>query len=272
MAGLWLVAGVLAHAQEGTAVARPDPDLSAPAQDDEFAALQRSGPWDRPWAGVLPATDRTFMQLLAGQRWDEARAWLKNKRPRVNIADAYGATPLTLAARAGQVALVQDLLDRGADPDARGVEGLTPLAAAAGADNDLVIKTLLNHGADPGVLSAGDATPLHLAARAGSVAAIRTLLQADPQALVAPDSKGRHPLAVAAQYGQLAAMQALVDEGLAVNTPCFYGVTALYYAALARQSAAVAWLRAHGARSTSVLTDLLIEKMSEPLVLPPVQP
>jgi hypothetical protein len=122
------------------------------------------------------------------------------------------------------------------------------------------------------LLSAGDATPLHVAARAGSVAAIRTLIQADPQALDAPDARGRHPLAVAAQYGQLPAMQALVDAGLAVNPPCFYGVTALYYAALARQGAAVDWLRSHGARSASVLTDLLIEKMSEPLVLPPVQP
>lgn len=272
LAGLWLAASAMVHAQEGTAVARPAPDLSVPAQDDEFALLERSGPWDRPWAGVLPADDRAFMQMLAQQRWDQARAWLKDKRPRVNIADAFGATPLTLAARAGQVAMVQELLDRGADQDARGVDGLTPLAAAAGADSDLVVQELLRHGADPRVLSRGDATPLHLAARAGSVGAIRTLLQADPQALDAPDARGRHPLAVAAQYGQLAAMQALVDAGLAVNTPCFYGVTALHYAALARQPAAVSWLRAHGARSTSVLTDVLIEKMSEPLVLPPVQP
>ena len=80
LAGLWLAASAMVHAQEGTAVARPAPDLSVPAQDDEFALLERSGPWDQPWAGVQPADDKAFMQMLAQQRWDQARAWLKDKR------------------------------------------------------------------------------------------------------------------------------------------------------------------------------------------------
>ena len=50
----------------------------------------------------------------------------------VNARNKYEATPLVLAARQGNLQVIQSLLDAGADPTLAAVEDMTPLKAARG--------------------------------------------------------------------------------------------------------------------------------------------
>jgi ankyrin repeat protein len=57
--------------------------------------------------------------------------------------------PLHAAVAARDIEIVQLLLDRGADPNARQQVGYTALMGAAGAGRDDMVSLLLAHGADP---------------------------------------------------------------------------------------------------------------------------
>lgn len=60
-----------------------------------------------------------------------------------------GFTPLILAAKTGQQAVVELLLRRGASPNLKSSNGTTPLYVAANANNNRVgiVRLLLDHGA-----------------------------------------------------------------------------------------------------------------------------
>ena len=79
-----------------------------------------------------------------------------------------GATPLHLAAAAGNPDAVGALLDKGADANAREPEwGQTPLVFAAEYDRAAAIKALLKHGADPSIHTNGHEPHRGDGARAG---------------------------------------------------------------------------------------------------------
>ena len=66
----------------------------------------------------------------------------------VDDADAWGVSAATLAAHAGYAALVEFLLDRGADPNAAEA-GFAPLHEAVMRNDARMAAALLDHGADP---------------------------------------------------------------------------------------------------------------------------
>jgi hypothetical protein len=71
-------------------------------------------------------------------------------------------TPLHLAAWQGHVEVARLLLDRGADPNARGEFGSTPLHYAVKHRVDEVVALLLDRGANPDAADDGRDRPLHL--------------------------------------------------------------------------------------------------------------
>ncbi|KAJ6084469.1 hypothetical protein N7486_011269 [Penicillium sp. IBT 16267x] len=86
-------------------------------------------------------------------------------------------TPLSLAAQAGQVDIVEALLDRGADIELRtNGQGRTPLVSAAMHRQEEAMWLLLAAGANPDVVDGLGSTPLHYAARTGQETAVRLLL------------------------------------------------------------------------------------------------
>jgi ankyrin repeat protein len=68
------------------------------------------------------------------------------------IDDEYRSTPLGVAARRGQQAIVELLLDRGADPTAAGASWAAPLAWAKKKGHDRIADTLRQAGADDELL------------------------------------------------------------------------------------------------------------------------
>jgi ankyrin repeat protein len=71
--------------------------------------------------------------------------------------------PLHAAVAARNIAIVQLLLDRGADANARQQVGYTPLMGAAGAGREDMVSLLLAHGADPALASEDGKTAAGLA-------------------------------------------------------------------------------------------------------------
>jgi len=88
---------------------------------------------------------------------------LKNLRPKRHV----GWTDLHSAALVGDAEEVEELLEEGADPNAKAEGGLTPLHVAAYKGRVDVAKLLQERGADPTVKNKDGDTPLDLARRRG---------------------------------------------------------------------------------------------------------
>jgi ankyrin repeat protein len=89
-----------------------------------------------------------------------------------------GYTPLHLASQTGTRAVIDALVGRGADVNARASSGATALMLAAAAGNAPVVQALLEHGADANATeSANGQTALMFGAAANRAEAVRTLLE-----------------------------------------------------------------------------------------------
>jgi ankyrin repeat protein len=188
----------------------------------------------------------------------DTAALLIDRGANVNAKSDDGRTPLLIAAGLPDgAAIVELLLDRGADPSAAG-SGLggpkTPLTEAAYAGNETVFRLLIERGAD--VKRAGPG-PLGLALRAQCMGCVEAVLKKmDRDAITATmvlgsppfgpalatgflleqggdinarDAEGRSLLMLAAASGALPvdAVKALIAKGADVNARTARGETAL---------------------------------------------
>jgi cytohesin len=117
-----------------------------------------------------------------------------------------GGTPLHDAASGGRTAVVQFLLEKNAQIDARDSGGGTPLheAARAGRRGAAVAALLLERGADANAQDAAGHTPLHNAVVINATETVRTLLahKADPS-IRAKDGKLPEDFAAGTARGQI---------------------------------------------------------------------
>jgi len=74
---------------------------------------------------------------------------------------------LSRAAEDGRLALVQDLLQAGANPNAKGEDDVTPLMWAAARGHVLVVKALLESGADLNARTRKGRTAIDIASQEG---------------------------------------------------------------------------------------------------------
>lgn len=151
----------------------------------------------------------------------------------VNARDAYGQTPLNLAVSGQQpdLAMVQFLLARGADPNATNHYGGTPYSVAVDRGHVNLAALLRQHGAKetPVSLSA----PLRLAAVKNQLAEAEALVKRSPEMVQAHDDLRRTPLHFACAQAGLPLVELLLKHGADVSAVDFADNTPLHGAAFA---------------------------------------
>ena len=146
----------------------------------------------------------------------------------------YRNTPLMQAARSGDTATVELLLQAGADVNRRNAGGMTALSWAACANHPEVVKLLLAAGAlvnipttccgaTPNGWCRTGCTELHIAALHGSAECISLLLAAGAD-IEARDMFGRTPFILSPLSGNTATVRALIDGGADINA-CYKSST-----------------------------------------------
>ncbi|KAK4203870.1 hypothetical protein QBC40DRAFT_250714 [Triangularia verruculosa] len=145
-----------------------------------------------------------------------------------------GWTPLLLAAQQGHEGIVKQLLEKGADVNARkGDYGWTPLSWAAQQGHEGIVKQLLEKGADVNAEDKYDGwTPLLLAAQQGHEGIVKQLLEKGADVNARSGNNGWTPLLLAAGQGYEGIVKQLLEKGADVNAEDKYdGGTPLLLAA-----------------------------------------
>ncbi|OGO91640.1 MAG: hypothetical protein A3F10_02455 [Coxiella sp. RIFCSPHIGHO2_12_FULL_42_15] len=176
----------------------------------------------------------------------------------VNVRSNVNLTPLHLAARTGQFEMVEFLISKNADINARASSGATALLYATEKNYKNVVNMLLKYGADIFLClretseyhirfkaREGD-SPLHIAIRLGYKDIVKDFLR-NRNIDVNAEVEGTTPLRIAAEMGHAEIVELLIESGVDINrrSPC--GATALLLAVEKNHKRVVNVLIRHGA-------------------------
>lgn len=167
----------------------------------------------------------TYLEVAAqSQSVDAVRVFLDAGFP-VNEVGARGTTPLMQAVKVRNplhngypVAVIAELLARGADIHARDDKGMTALHFAAWENFAVAADLLLTHGTDVNVTTTKGETPLFYAVQArqklpASVEGLIRLLLDAGAAVNHSDKRGSTPLHIAAASASIDVLQTLLNAG-----------------------------------------------------------
>ncbi|UCE48728.1 MAG: ankyrin repeat domain-containing protein [Phycisphaerales bacterium] len=132
--------------------------------------------------------------------------------PNSMVSSAYGVTLLHVAADAGSKGMVELLIAKGADVNARDTDDGTPLWYAKDKGHTDIVQLLIKHGAR----SETPVGALLDAARDGNIKQVRSLVERGADTNVR-DYRGRTPLHLAAARGYTDIAELLVKGGADIN-------------------------------------------------------
>ncbi len=162
---------------------------------------------------------------------------LIEKGAAVNERNKVNATPLIYGA--GNLEIVRRLVKHGADVNHSSQFKSTPLhVAARHPQSHAIVKFLIEHGADPRVIDGGGSSVLDIAAQAGDLATVQLLLE-----------QGIEPgnLSGAAMYGHYKIVERLLIAGASINDAPRFAGHALNFALYGQQPEIAKLLVEHGA-------------------------
>jgi ankyrin repeat protein len=142
---------------------------------------------------------------------------------------------------------MQDALDGGANINVQNVRGITPLHAAVMARNMALVDWLAKRGANPCLKNLAGDSALHDAAKIEDVDFLGALLGAKGVDVNVANSLGSTPLMEAASAGRLQNVKALMKHKADPGLKSTQGASALLIAAGRQQHEMVSVLLAHGA-------------------------
>ncbi|XP_047481784.1 ankyrin-3-like isoform X2 [Penaeus chinensis] len=151
--------------------------------------------------------------------------------------------PLHLAAEGGHADIVKFLLRSGAQAEAENYEGMTPLHLASWGGHAEVIKVLLGGGAKGDARTKEGMTAVHLASMGGHVSSMEALTPTCDILSVTRERKSA--LHLAAEYGNLDAVEWLHLQGLDSSLKDHSGQTPLQYAKDEGHKKVVEFLKRH---------------------------
>lgn len=168
--------------------------------------LTASIPAEAPVADAAMRRDAEGVRLLLRQGAD------------VNAAQGDGMTALHWAARNGDARLADMLLYAGAYLEATTrIGGYTPLLVAARSGNEAVLLQFVEAGANVQARSSTGVTVLHFAAGAGLAEGVRALVDRGADVNAREFASGQTPLMFAASSGRTGALRALLAAGAGVD-------------------------------------------------------
>jgi len=213
------------------------------------------------WLAEGSSVNKELDDAVISNDLDRA-AYLIGKGADVNALDNLGTSPLTTAARAGCLPMMQLLVAHGAKLDRLDSDGSTPLMGAVERNQAPAVKFLLAHGAQVEKGAPAGFTPLSLAIEEQQFDAAYVLINAGAN-VNAPASRYRlTPLMVVASepppsanslvrvlqdHGPMDIARALLARKAKVNATDAEGVTALMIAAAHDNSPMIALLIQSGA-------------------------
>lgn len=216
-------------------------------------------------ASLEAANDLGYTPLMAAIEGDHEEVidfFLKsgaNVNPEVinemEVEGLGGAFPLYTATRKENLAVVKQLLKRGADVNRSAPNGWTSLKSAAQQGNFEIVKVLLDAGADPNIADDTNYTPLMNAVSGEHEDIVKILLKfnADPNVQSGENPEdddwepGRTALMDAAFSGNVAIARELLKGGANPNLLNSKGRTALHSAVISANADMVALLLKSGA-------------------------
>lgn len=257
-----------AHAQLGPEWAafqgsNVTPGLADKLHSSSFDDIGAEGPWKASADARPDDAQSGLMNLLMQAKWTQAQQWLQQHRLDLNKPDIDGRTPLTLAARQGQLMLVRDMLRRGADTHQAGLDGMTPLGAAAFGGHESVVRELLRAHTKVDQPDLAGQLPMHHAVAMGHVRVMRLLMAAGAD-WRSFNREGYHAVSWAALHGRLEVLEALQLLGVPLAQKDANRLNAAHAAAVAGQLSLVRWLQARGVQAISPITQLLIDRLPLP--------
>jgi uncharacterized protein len=211
--------------------------------------------WDRARLVVpllllagFPAMAADVRLIDAAKSGDKATVQtLLQQRVNVNAAEADGTTALHWAARSNDSQMVDLLIRSGAAVKAANRYGVTPLYLACVNGSAGILESLLKAGADPNAPLPDGETALMTAARTGKVDAVKVLLARGANVNAKEPTRGQTALMWAAAEGNAEVLRVLIERGADIQTRSNGGFTALLFAAREGKIAAVKTLLQAGA-------------------------
>ena len=246
LAGRWIMMGLV--------VAAGGTGITLPARGAAATRAGNGGDEQTP-------LDTPLCAALAAGRVEAAQALLQTPGVDVNrrgvvidrLGNAWERTPLMLAARAGTTAIVDQLLDLGAEIDARDrhdhsplERGNTALMYASAANHLETVQALFNHRKKPDVNARNGegVTSLRLAVGVENLDLV-TFLVGKGAKVNLPDSRGRSVLCETFLHKQFEVLDFLVAKGIDLNCVDEAGATPLIDAVLSnhdKKEVVLRWL------------------------------
>ena len=176
--------------------------------------------------------------------------WYLDNRNSRSWANKHGASALHLATHFGIDKIVTQLLQQGADPNAKDLNGATSLILAAQTGNTIVARSLVQEGASINATDNIGGTALHRAANLDNVETMKLLLKQDGIDINRPHERWKHysALMLAAERGYVNVIQEflpLPQLGIEQEATNPQGRSALMLAAASGHADAVTLLLSH---------------------------